>query len=77
MFKQKSAANSNVEHSGRPTAHRVNTLPVDVFADADEAVSVLEEHLLQRDHHALEVPRPLLDVVADLQCAIQHVQGQY
>jgi hypothetical protein len=52
-------------------------LPVDVLADADEAVGVLEEHLLQRDHHALEVPRPLLDVVADLQCVMEHIQGQY
>jgi hypothetical protein len=46
-------------------------LPVDVLADADEAVGVLEEHLLQRDDHALKVPRPLLDVVADLQYAYQ------
>jgi hypothetical protein len=46
-------------------------LPVDVLADADEAVGVLEEHFLQRDHHALEVPRPLLDVVADLKYANQ------
>jgi hypothetical protein len=41
--------------------------PVYVLADADEAVRVLEEHLLEGDHHALEVARPLLDVVADLQ----------
>jgi hypothetical protein len=43
-----------------------SAVPVDVLADADEAVCVLEEHVLQGDHHALEVARPLLDVVADL-----------
>jgi len=46
--------------------HTLLHSPLDVLADADQAVGVLEEHLLQRDHHALEVRAALLDVVADL-----------
>jgi hypothetical protein len=39
---------------------------VHVFAYADQTLGVLEEHVLERDHHTLKVGRALLDVIADL-----------
>lgn len=50
------------------TQNTTSVLRVNVLADAQQAVGVLEEHFLQRDHHALEVRAALLDVVTDLQC---------